>query len=61
MANTTERAIQEDVTINVQLQKMSEKTTELVKEKRDWLRERTKRQLEITESTKEATHKNNNY
>ena len=39
MADTTKQAIQENVTINVQLLKMSEKTTELVKRMRDWLRE----------------------
>ena len=61
MADTTKRAIQENVTINVQLQKMSEKTTELVKEnERLATREKDlKRQLEIAESTeKEATRKN---
>ena len=61
MADTTKRAIQENITINVQLQKMSEKTTELVKEnERLATREKDlKRQLEIAESTeKEATCKN---
>ena len=61
MADTTKRAIQENVTVNLQLQKMSDKTTELVKEnERLSIREKDlMRQLEITETTeREMTRKN---
>ena len=61
MADTTKRAIQENVTVNLQLQKMSDKTTELMKDN-ERLSTREKdlmRQLEISETTeREVTRKN---
>ena len=61
MADTTKRAIQENVSVNHQLHKMSEKTTELVKEnQRLAAREKElQRQLDIAESNeREITRKN---
>ena len=61
MADTTKRTIQENVSINQQLHRMSDKTTELVKEN-ERLREREKelcRRLEIMETNeRDMTRKN---
>lgn len=61
MADTTKRTIQENMAIGRQLNKMSDKTMELVKEN-DRLREREKeisRHLEIMEaSERDITRKN---
>lgn len=61
MADTTKRTIQENVSINQQLHRMSDKTTELVKEN-ERLREREKelcRHLEIMETNeRDMTRKN---
>ena len=61
MADTTKRTIQENVSINQQLHRMSDKTTELVKEN-ERLREREKelcRRLEIMETNeRDITRRN---
>lgn len=61
MADTTKRTIQENVSINQQLHRMSDKTTELVKEN-ETLRERERelcRRLEIMETNeRDMTRRN---
>lgn len=61
MADTTKRTIQENVSINQQLHRMSDKTTELVKEN-ERLRERERelcRRLEIMETNeRDMTRRN---
>nr|XP_002123434.1 cilia- and flagella-associated protein 157 [Ciona intestinalis] len=61
MADTTKRNIRENVSINSQLAKMSEKTKELVQEN-DELREKEKKQkmqIELLEATQEELAKKN--
>ncbi|XP_076823875.1 cilia- and flagella-associated protein 157-like [Clavelina lepadiformis] len=61
MADTTKRNIRENVSINAQLAKMSEKTKELVQEN-DELREKEKNykmQMELLEATQEELAKKN--
>ena len=61
MADTTKRAIQENVSVNHQLHKMSEKTTDLVREneKLTAKEKELRKQLEIAEANeREITRKN---
>jgi len=61
MADTTKRNIRENVSINAQLAKMSEKTKELIQEN-DELRERDKKmklQIELLEASQEELAKKN--
>ena len=61
MAETTKRTIRENVSINAQLAKMSDKTIELIQENGDAKEKekRTKQQLEMLEANEKELAKKN--